>query len=171
MLCVVNTCCKHRNLRGVTENPLEFCGTRLAMCETYQTRGQLIRHSIHTALLFLFSSPSKDTNMTGATLIETITVTRPMKVSPMLLLLCALSLLRGCIITRWRNLSWMLACCIFNKSHTNLFEENAAFFIRDKYSHLAVCLHLIQPHWPAKGFAPQISNLQHTQWPNNDIND
>ena len=28
-----------------------------------------------------------------------------------------------------------------------LFEQNEAFFIRVKYSHLAVCLHLIQPHW------------------------
>ena len=26
----------------------------------------------------------------------------------------------------------------------NLFEQNKAFFIRDKYSHLAVCLHMIQ---------------------------
>ena len=52
----------------------------------------------------------------------------------------------GCIIARWRYWSWMLACCIFNKSKTNLLEENNAFFIRDNYSHLALCLHVIQPH-------------------------
>ena len=27
-----------------------------------------------------------------------------------------------------------------------LYEQNETFFIRDKYSHLAVCLHMIQPH-------------------------
>ena len=52
----------------------------------------------------------------------------------------------GCIIARWHYWSRMLVCCVFNKSKTNLLEENDAFFIRDKYSHLAVYLHVIQPH-------------------------
>ena len=49
----------------------------------------------------------------------------------------------GCIIARWHYWSQML---VFNKSKTNLLEENDAFFIWVKYSHLAVCLHVIQPH-------------------------
>ena len=53
----------------------------------------------------------------------------------------------GCITDRWRYLSRMLECCVFNKSKTNLLDENDALFIRDKYSHLAVSLHVIQPHW------------------------
>ena len=28
-----------------------------------------------------------------------------------------------------------------------LCEQSEAFFIWDKYSHLAMCLHMIQPHW------------------------
>ena len=52
----------------------------------------------------------------------------------------------GCIIARWHYWSRILACCILNKSKTKLLEENEAFFIQDKYSHLAVCLHMIQPH-------------------------
>ena len=38
----------------------------------------------------------------------------------------------------------LLCSLVFQK--IILFEQNEAFLIRDKYSHLAMCLHLIQPH-------------------------
>ena len=39
----------------------------------------------------------------------------------------------------------LLIICVFGYLK-KLFERNAAFFIRGKYSHLAACLHLIQPN-------------------------
>ena len=48
----------------------------------------------------------------------------------------------------------MVALLVPDVSVLHLFEENDAFSIRDKYSHLAVCLNLIQPHWRKRSFGP-----------------
>ena len=50
----------------------------------------------------------------------------------------------GYIRSGW---SWMIACCVTQYQKNILTDEQyEAFLIRDKYSHLAICLRLMEPH-------------------------
>ena len=52
----------------------------------------------------------------------------------------------GWISCRWRNLSQMIACCVFECIKFLIVQENETALIRDKYRHLTLCLRLIQPN-------------------------
>ena len=52
----------------------------------------------------------------------------------------------GSISARWLYWSRMIACCLLHKPKKYFDKQNESFFIRDKYSHLAICLRLMEPH-------------------------
>ena len=52
----------------------------------------------------------------------------------------------GSICGRWRYWSRVIACCLLHWSKNYFVDQNESFFIRDKYSHLAICLPLMEPN-------------------------
>ena len=44
----------------------------------------------------------------------------------------------------------MKACCVLHKQKKTFDEQYESFFIQDMYSHLAICLHLMDPHFLTK---------------------
>ena len=53
----------------------------------------------------------------------------------------------GSICGRWHYWSRMIACCLLHWSKNYFNDQNESFFIRDKYSHLAICLRLLESHY------------------------
>ena len=48
---------------------------------------------------------------------------------------------------RWRYWSRLIACCILHEPNFFKYVCYESFFIGDKYSHLAIFLRLMNPHW------------------------